>query len=220
MTFPVVNLFPAQAIAGTESANCRQHLFLQALPSFILGLLLGIGEEQSPHECAQRGILLGGANPGDVDVIFDFGLFLLETGDIESAKEKFNRILEINPDFAPALFYLGEIAFNIQDYERAVELYNQALEKDRTLQGPCYRLAQHALMKGRKIETGAYLEFRSLDDCKLHAPDGALLATVTPQGETPVLQPGANRVEFTCESSGDVRPRSYVTIITAAKTPL
>ena len=51
-------------------------------------------------------------NPGQIDVILDFGLFLLEAGDIESAKEKFNRILELKPDFAPALFYLGETAFN------------------------------------------------------------------------------------------------------------
>ena len=113
-------------------------------------------------------------NPGDVDVIFDFGLFLLETGDVESAKEKFNRILEFNPDFASALFYLGEIAFNNQDYERAVELYNQALEKDRTLQGPCYRLAQHALMKGRKIETGAYL----LSELKLTLEDVGTLVSM------------------------------------------
>ena len=48
-------------------------------------------------------------NPGQIDVILDYGLFLLEVGDIESAKEKFNRILELQPDFALALFYLGEI---------------------------------------------------------------------------------------------------------------
>lgn len=114
------------------------------------------------------------SNPGDIDVVFDFGLFLLETGDVESAKEKFNRILELKPDFAPALFYLGEIAFNNQDDERAVELYNQALEKDRTLQGPCYRLAQHALMKGRKIETGAYL----ISELKLVLEDAGTLVSM------------------------------------------
>jgi len=96
-------------------------------------------------------------NPGDIDVIFDFGLFLLGRGDIESAKEKFNRILELNPDFAAALFYLGEIAFNGGDSERAAELYNLALQKDKTLRGPCFRLAQNALMKGQETEAGDYL---------------------------------------------------------------
>jgi len=96
-------------------------------------------------------------NPGDIDVIFDFGMFLLETGDIESAKEKFNRILELEPGFAAALFYLGEIAFNNGDYEQAVKLFNQTLQKDNTLAGPCYRLAQYALMREQKIKARAYL---------------------------------------------------------------
>jgi tetratricopeptide (TPR) repeat protein len=84
-------------------------------------------------------------------------MFLLETGDIESAKEKFNRILELDPDFAAALFYLGEIAFNSNDCEQSLELYNRAFQKDNALAGPCYRLAQQALMKDKKTEARAYL---------------------------------------------------------------
>jgi len=96
-------------------------------------------------------------NPGDVDVILDFGLFLLQAGEIESAKEKFNRILELNSDFAAALFYLGEIAFNNADYEQAVQLFDEALQKDGTLTGPRYRLAQCELRKGQKQQGRAYL---------------------------------------------------------------
>ncbi len=96
-------------------------------------------------------------SPGDIDVIFNFGLLLLDSGDIESAKEKFNRILEFNQDHAAALFYLGEIAFSKGDYEQAVEFFNQAMEKDDTLQGPRYRLAQHALMTNQKSEARPYL---------------------------------------------------------------
>jgi tetratricopeptide (TPR) repeat protein len=97
------------------------------------------------------------ANPGDVDVILDFGLFLLETADIESAKEKFNRVLELTPDFPAALFYLGEVAFNNADYERAIQLFNQALQKDDAIPGPQYRLAQYALMNGQKQDARNYL---------------------------------------------------------------
>ena len=96
-------------------------------------------------------------NPGEIDVILDYGLFLLEVGDIESAKEKFNRILELQPDFALALFYLGEIAFDNCDYERAVPLFNQALRQDNTLTGPRYRLAQYALMIGEWKEAANFL---------------------------------------------------------------
>ena len=56
------------------------------------------------------------------------------------------------------MFYLGEIAFNNADYEQAIQLFNQALQKDNTLAGPCYRLAQCALlMKGQKQEARNYL---------------------------------------------------------------
>jgi len=82
---------------------------------------------------------------------------LLEAGDIESAKEKFNRALELKPNFAAALFYLGEIAFNSTDYKRAVKLFNEALQEDDKLPGPRYRLAQHALMSGQKQQARAYL---------------------------------------------------------------
>ena len=84
-------------------------------------------------------------------------MFLLEVGDIESAKEKFNRILELQPDFALALFYLGEIAFDNCDYERAVPFFNQALKEDNTLTGPRYRLAQYALMRGLWKEAANFL---------------------------------------------------------------
>ena len=89
-----------------------------------------------------------GSIPGDVEVIMDFALFLLETGDLDSAKEKFHRILELDPDFAPALFYLGEIALDQGDPDRAAELFEEALKKDPTLAGPHYRLAQCALTDG------------------------------------------------------------------------
>ncbi len=96
-------------------------------------------------------------NPGDVDVILDFGLFLLETGDVESAKEKFNRILELKPGFAAALFYLGEIAFNGAGYDKAVKLFKEALRNDGRLTGPNYRLAEYALMKGKKESARVHL---------------------------------------------------------------
>ncbi|MHC4744510.1 MAG: tetratricopeptide repeat protein [Planctomycetota bacterium] len=96
-------------------------------------------------------------NPGDVEVILDYGLFLLELGQIESAKEKFNRILELDPDSATALFYLGEIALDNNKHSRAAELFKQALSKDNTLMGPRYRLAQCAFVKGQNQKATGYL---------------------------------------------------------------
>ncbi len=113
-------------------------------------------------------------NPGDIDVILDFGLFLLEVGNIESAKEKFNRILEFKPDFATALFYLGEIAWNNADYPAAVKLFNQAKQIDSKLTGPHYRLAEYALMRGQKNEARGHL----VSELKLVPEDAEILVSM------------------------------------------
>ncbi len=96
-------------------------------------------------------------NPGGTEVILDFGLFLLLAGDIDLAREKFIHLLELRPCFAPALFYLGEIAFKRGNYNQAELLFNQALQKDNTLPGPGYRLTQYALRRGQKLKARAYL---------------------------------------------------------------
>ena len=93
---------------------------------------------------------------------------------MESAKEKFNRVLELRPDFAAALFCLGEIAFDRADYERAAALFNHALQTDNTLRGPHYRLAQRALMQGRRHAAREHL----LSEVNLGPEDSDLLVSV------------------------------------------
>jgi tetratricopeptide (TPR) repeat protein len=101
-------------------------------------------------------------NPGDREVIFDFGLFLLGCGDTVSAGEKFRRILEIEPDCAPAVFYLGEIELSAGRKKEAARLYLEALKIDRNTVGPRFRLAQMAIERKEKGEAfsllGAELE--------------------------------------------------------------
>jgi tetratricopeptide (TPR) repeat protein len=87
-------------------------------------------------------------NPGDTDVILEFGIFLLKSGRIDGAKEKFNRCLELSPDFSPAKFYLGEIAMKQADFEAARQWFSSALQGDKRLPGPAFRLAQLAVKTG------------------------------------------------------------------------
>ena len=65
-----------------------------------------------------------------------------------------------------------------------------------------------------EIESGSYLEFRAMDDCKLYGNNGALLAEVKPEGSVPQLAPGANPIAVECTASSGGNPRAYVTVMT------
>ncbi len=80
-------------------------------------------------------------NPTDLEIILDFGLFLLESGDLEAAKEKFNRILEFDETFALAQLYLGEVCRMQGNLPAAERWYRRAMETDSRLTGPRFRLA-------------------------------------------------------------------------------
>ena len=120
-------------------------------------------------------------NPGDADVILDFGIFLLKTGDIENAKEKFNRILELDPDSAPALLYRGELALTENESRRAEEFFKLALTNDQNLQGPRYRLAQLALRENDNRLARQYLLQEgalTIEDEDILLSTGAMLANL------------------------------------------
>ena len=105
----------------------------------------------------------------------------MEKGEIEAAKEKFNRILEFKPCHAPAIFYLGEVALNGGDIERAVEFYDSALRHDDRLSGPYYRLAQCAMAQGKFRKARAYLmsELRHpIEDANLLVSMGSMFFTI------------------------------------------
>lgn len=100
--------------------------------------------------------------PGNLDILLDFGLFLLESGDLDSAREKFHRILEFEPLFAPAHFYLGEFFRKTGDQQRAAKCYHRAMECDASLAGPRYRLAEFSAGQGQYHNAAQLLraEFR------------------------------------------------------------
>ncbi len=65
-----------------------------------------------------------------------------------------------------------------------------------------------------EIESGCYLEFRSLSNCKLYGTQGQLLRDVKIAGEIPLVQEGDNSIEFTCKTPTCVKSRAYITVTT------
>jgi hypothetical protein len=79
---------------------------------------------------------------------------------------------------------------------------------------PTVRLGNAHLTFPVEIDSGCYLEFNALDDCRLYGPQGELLRMVEPTGAVPQLAAGDNRIEFVCDAPPGVRARAYVTVIT------
>jgi hypothetical protein len=64
-----------------------------------------------------------------------------------------------------------------------------------------------------KMESGMYLEFRSLADCKLYGSKGEFLQDVKIEGNIPVLKKGDNEISFGCKGPDGINSRVQVTVI-------
>ncbi|MBX7258545.1 MAG: hypothetical protein K1Y02_19445 [Candidatus Hydrogenedentes bacterium] len=85
---------------------------------------------------------------------------------------------------------------------------------DVTLKNPRLTVGGKTITFPVEITSGSYLEFASMDDCKLYGKNGELLSDVKPQGDLPTLAAGTNGIEFQCDSTGGPTPRARVTAIT------
>ena len=82
------------------------------------------------------------------------------------------------------------------------------------LRNPAIKVGDQAITFPVEIESGQYLEFRSLTDCKLYGEKGELLREVRPEGPVPVLEPGDNPIVFECNAVPEAPdPRARVTLI-------
>ena len=65
-----------------------------------------------------------------------------------------------------------------------------------------------------RMESGMYLELLSPTDCKLYGSKGELLQEITLKDEIPSLEPGNNKLSFSCTNyATDVNTRVQVTVI-------
>ena len=88
-----------------------------------------------------------------------------------------------------------------------------------SVKNPSITIAGKTITFPVEIETGCYLEFAAMNDCKLYGKNGALLSEVTPQGEVPPLAAGDNTLTFSCDPLSGLNPRARVTV-SAEATPL
>jgi hypothetical protein len=83
------------------------------------------------------------------------------------------------------------------------------------LQNPRLSLGDATLTFPVTLETGYYVEFNSMEDCKLYDPNGTFLGDCSPVGEVPTLGEGVNRMIFACDGPDSYNARALVTNITS-----
>jgi hypothetical protein len=81
------------------------------------------------------------------------------------------------------------------------------------LRNPAFTFGTRTITFPTEIESGCYVEFQSMSDCKLYSPEGKLISEVEPRGEVPILQEGDNRIHFNCDVPTGNSARANVTII-------
>ncbi len=81
------------------------------------------------------------------------------------------------------------------------------------LRNPAVTIGGRTLAFPAELESGSYLEFNSITDCKLYNKSGGLIGDIKPQGEVPIMEAGENRLEFRCDAPAGTNPRARVTAI-------
>ena len=105
-------------------------------------------------------------NPGDIDILMDYAMYLVDAGQPQQAGEKLRWILELKPAYALARFYLGELARLDGHNAQAIEWYQESIDADSSMPGPRYRLAQLLLDAGNTDAARFHLqrELRLMSD--------------------------------------------------------
>lgn len=95
--------------------------------------------------------------PGDVEVLLDAGILLLEMNNLENAREKFHRILELQSEHVQGWYYLGEIHLQQRNLPRAVECLQKARKLNPSQPGVHYRLGECFLLLNQIPEATEHL---------------------------------------------------------------
>ena len=126
-------------------------VLLWALSPALLGPLDPHGRatliDRTMHGAYSPGLLaaVDGAlekNPEDADLHFARGLLQKRGGRFDGAQASFERALELSAPEAACFNNLGVIAYHREDYDRAVRLFRQAVERDPELAAGHYNLSQ------------------------------------------------------------------------------
>jgi len=117
----------------------------------------GIGTFKSLKEAVEK-------NPEDVELAFKLFVKYLESGDMESSKAVAETVKKLDSEnkkgyYAEALFYQGSFAIGEQNFDKAIEIYDEFIKKfpqDKKIENVMYFKALLYVMKG-EVDTSITL---------------------------------------------------------------
>lgn len=89
--------------------------------------------------------------------------------------------------------------------------------KEPVVENPAVRIGETALTFPVKMTPGMYLEYESMDNCKLYGPTGAFIQNVVPSGTALIALPGKNNISMSVETDVSILPRAGVSVMTRGK---
>ena len=82
-----------------------------------------------------------------------------------------------------------------------------------SIENPTIQIGDKKIVFHVKMESGMYLEFNSITDCKLYGSKGEFIKDVMSIGQIPSITPGNNLISMTCNNSQISSSRLMVTVI-------
>lgn len=112
-------------------------------------------------------------DPPEVDAVVWLGLFSVQSGQLDKARERFTQVLALEPAHFEATFQLALLDMDAADYDRAISGFEACMEADPTFHSGMFFVARCYDFKGDRQAAlsryHAYLPF---------APDTAVTASV------------------------------------------
>lgn len=131
------NVFSDTALSGSFARNAAwqfsqvlktDSLNQDALMGYGIALINAGGPPSNSMNGIQSLVKVTKLNPKHVEAYMQLGLFSLQTGQYDKARERFEHVLELRPGQDTAMYYLANVEFELGNMPRSKELLQEVIK--------------------------------------------------------------------------------------------
>lgn len=137
------SVFADSGISGSFARNAAWHfgqvlktdsVNQDALMGYGIALINAGGPPTNSMNGIQSLVKVTKLNPNHVEAFMQLGLFSLQTGQYDKARERFEHILELRPEQDTAMYYLANAEFELGNIPRSKELLQKVIQTSDNLE--------------------------------------------------------------------------------------